>query len=76
MVFTDKPIKQSLLSQIYQGKIKTLINPLFTDALTFVPQRKNAVAFGSGYTVKSNPIPKGGRSTIVYAPKKLEISLF
>ncbi len=75
VIFANATIKQPLLERIFIGKTKTLIDPLFEDALRFVPRKKGAMAFGNNYTVQSNPIPRSGATTIKNARQNIEITL-
>ena len=75
VVFYDRKVKQSIWSRIFIGEIKTYVNPLFKTKLTFSPKRRNAAAFGTGYTVNPNPIPRSGVATINNHFEKLSITL-
>ncbi len=75
VIFTNAPVKQSLLGRIFIGKTKALIEPWFADPLRFVPRKKGAMAFGSNYTVLPNPIPRNGVAIIKNATQKVEITL-
>lgn len=75
VVFYDKKIKQSYWNRIFVGEIKTYVNPIFKTKLTFSPKKKNAAAFGIGYTVNPNPIPRSGVATINNYAEKLSIIL-
>ena len=73
VVFSDCRIKESRLKRFYVGKTRTLINSCFKTPLTFVPRKKNAMVYGSGYVIKPNPIPKNGVAEIINTQQKLKI---
>lgn len=75
VVFYDRKVKQSIWSRIFIGEIKTYVNPLFKTKLTFSPKRRSAAAFGTGYTVNPNPIPRSGVATINNQFEKISITL-
>lgn len=75
VMFSNKQVKQSIWSRIFVGKTKTLVYPAFKSQLTFVPKKKNAVAYGNGYVIKPNPIPRNGIAEITHAQQKLKITI-
>lgn len=75
VVFYDRKVQQSIWSRIFIGEIKTYVNPLFKAKLTFTPKRRNATAFGMGYSVTPNPIPRSGVTTIINHFEKISITL-
>lgn len=75
VVFYKQKIKQSFWNRIFTGEIKTLVNPNFNYKLTFTPKRRNAAAFGAGYSVSPNPIPQSGIATIKNIQDNLIITL-
>lgn len=75
VVFASQQVKQSKRSRIFTGEIRTVINPNYVEPLTFTPQRKGAVAYGPGYTVAPNPIPKLGVALVKHPASKLEIEI-
>lgn len=75
VVFYDRKVQQSIWSRIFIGEIKTYVNPLFNTKLTFTPKRRNAAAFGTGYSVNPNPIPRSGVATINNQFEKITITL-
>lgn len=75
VVFADKIVKQSFKSRLFTGKIKTVVNPLFSEKLTFLPKKKNAIIYGNGYIANPYIIPRNGMAAIVNHQKKLKITL-
>lgn len=75
VIFYDREVKQSIWRRIFIGEIKTYVNPLFKSKLTFSPKRRGAAAFGTGYTVNPNPIPRNGVATINNHLGKISITL-
>lgn len=75
VIFYDRKIEQSKLKRIFLGEIKTYVNPVFKNKLSFTPIKKNAAAHGIGYTINPNPIPRNGVSTITYIQEKITITL-
>lgn len=79
VVFSNVKVKQSALDRIFNGEIKTVVNPVFQQPLTFTAKRKGrtrvAWALGNGYTVQSNPIPQSGITIIIHYQDKLKITL-
>jgi hypothetical protein len=75
VVFTNRPIKQSMFGKIFKGKIYIVVNPLFVDNLVFVPYKRGALAHGNGYIVNPNPIPKNGQANIQHPKDNIQILL-
>lgn len=75
VVFYNQKKKQSFWNKLFVGEIRTLVNPNFVSELTFVPRKNNANAYGSGYTIQPNPIPRSGIAKITYSQEKLIITL-
>lgn len=75
VVFYDRKIEQSKLNRFFLGEIKTLVNPVFRNKLSFTPRKKDAVVHGVGYTINPNPILRNGISTITDIQEKITITL-
>lgn len=75
VVFFNKRVAQPYLNRIFCGEIKTIVSPLFEEKLTFVPKRKNAAAFGNGYVINPNPMPRNGIATICNQLLNIEITI-
>ena len=76
VVFANHKQKQSVLCRIFTGEIRTIVNPVFEDSITFIPRRgKKAVGRGLGYSFKSNPIPQSGVTEILSPSRNLIINL-
>ncbi len=77
VIFTTATVQQSIWNRIFVGRIKSVVNPLFTQPLTFTAKRRGntATAFGIGYEVKSNPVPKSGITIIDNYQDKIKITL-
>jgi len=75
VVFSNSKKKQSFWHKIFVGEIKTLVNPIFENELTFVPKKKNAIVYGLGYIIHPNPIPRNGIAKISLPKEHLLITL-
>lgn len=76
VVFSTKEYPQSILSKIFTGRIKTVVNPIFEESIIFLPRKKKkAIAKGAGYIFTPNPIPQNGNAKIIAPAKKIEITL-
>lgn len=75
VVFYDRKVDQSKLNRFFVGKIKTFVNPVFKNKLSFTPRKKDAVVQGAGYLINPNPIPRNGVSTITHVQEKVTITL-
>lgn len=77
VIFTNKQVRQSLVSRIFTGKILTWVSPEFTQPITFKPtrNRKDSYMSGVGYMVTPNPIPRNGVATIANKQLNMEIIL-
>lgn len=75
VVFSDKVIKQSFWNRLFTGEVRTVVHPLFKQPLTFIPKKKKAMAYGPGYSIMSNPIPKAGVTEITHIAQNLKLIL-
>lgn len=75
VVFYDRKVEQSRLNRFFVGEIKTFVNPVFKNKLSFTPRNREAVVQGPGYSINPNPIPRNGVSTIIHTQEKITITL-
>jgi hypothetical protein len=75
VIFSTQKVKQSSWNKLFVGEKKTYVSPYFTSNLVFTPNKKNASAYGIGYSIRPNPIPKSGTAEIVNSQLKLTISI-
>lgn len=75
VIFSTQKVKQSFWQKVFIGETKTVVNPLFTSKLIFTPNKKNASAYGVGYSVRPNPIPRIGIAGITNSQLKITITL-
>ena len=75
VVFTDKKVRQSIINRIFTGKIIVVLNPIFKEPITFIPQRKKALVKGEGYICRPNPIPQSGVAVIEDPVNKITMDI-
>lgn len=76
VVFANQKQHQSFANRLFTGRIKTVVNPVFEDPISFVPKQRGrmAMAIGKGYVTNPNPIPQNGVATITNTIKKIVIT--
>jgi len=76
VVFATARVKQSLWKDLFVGKIKTVVNPLFVQPLTITARRKGktATAYGMGYIIRSNPMPRSGVTTVENMQQRIKMT--